>query len=210
MTNSEIRNQLPLEEVEYNEGVATLTFLDREHGEILPVKLFSKTFNKETKKMEDNPEQARKAEEHAQKYFGVGFDDLNKAVGQTHDVYVYDKFCSLWEVEMIEKFKKEQEGEIFQTVIEEVKDDGKGIHILFKFEDKIHESKMMYADYKETFKEWFVNPNKKSTQYGKFEDKFGVPVDRADEILGNEIMVEIKVAFSKHAYAEIKKPKWAK
>ncbi|UBH10110.1 hypothetical protein [Macrococcus armenti] len=210
MTNTEIRNQLPLEEVEYNEGVANLTFLDKEHGEILTVKLFSKTFNKDTKKMEDNPEQAQKAEEHSQKYFGVAFDDLNKAVGQTHDIYVYDRFCSLWEVEMVEKFKKDQEGEIFQTTIDEIKDDGKGIRIRFKHEGKTYESKMMYADYKEGLKDWFVNPNKRNTQYAKFEDKFGVSIENADEVVGNDIMVEVKVAFNKFAYAEIKKPKWAK
>ncbi|HDD0209322.1 TPA: hypothetical protein O9509_001335 [Staphylococcus aureus] len=208
--NTEIRKSLPLEEVEYNEGTATLTFLDKEQGQILQVKLHSKIFDKDTKKRIDDTEQAERAEKNAQEYFGVAFDDLNKAVGQEHDIYVYDRFCSLWEVEQIEKFSVDQEGEIFQTTIEEVKDDGKGIHILFKHEGKIHESKMMYADFKPSLKQWFVNPNKQNMQYGKFKDKFGVNIEEADEIVGNEIMVEVKVSFGKFAHADIKKPKWNK
>ncbi|MEX5937677.1 hypothetical protein [Mammaliicoccus sciuri] len=208
--NTEIRNALPLEEVEYNEGVATLTFLDKEQGQILQVKLFSKKFDKDAKKMVEDSEQAERAEKHAQDYFGVAFDDLNKAVGQEHDIYVYPRFCSLWEVDVVEKFSKDMEGEIFQTTIEEVKDDGKGIHIRFKYEGKLYESKMMYADFKTSLRQWFVNPNKQNMQYSRFEDKFGVSIDNADEIVGNEIMVEVKVSFGIHAYAEIKKPKWSK
>lgn len=210
MTNTEIRKSLPLEEVEYNEGVATLTFLDQERGQILQVKLFSKLFDKKTKKMVEDDEQAEKAEKNAQEYFGVAFDDLNKAVGQEHDIYVYDRFCSLWEVDVVEKLSKDMEGDIFQTSIEEIKDDGKGIRIRFKHEGKLYESKMMYSDYKESLGQWFVNPNKQHTQFSKFKEKFGVSIENADEIVGNDIMVEVKVAFGKHAYAEIKKPKWNK
>lgn len=210
MTNAEIRKSLPLEDVEYNDGVATLIFLDKEHGEVLPVKFFSKLFDKESKKMVDDEAQAEKAEKNAQEYFGVGFEDLNKAIGQEHDVYVYPRFHSLWEVEVVEKFTKDQEGDIFETEIEEIKDDGKGIHIKFKHDDKMYASKMMYADYKESLNDWFVNPAKRTKQYDKFADKFGVKIDDAEEIVGNKIMVEIKIAFGTHPYAEIKKPKWAK
>lgn len=208
--NTEIRESLPLEEVEYNDGVATLTFLDKEQGQILQVKLFSKKFDKDAKKMVEDEEQAEKAEKHAQSYFGVSFDDLNKAVGQEHDIYVYDRFCSLWEVDVVEKLSKDMEGDIFQTSIEEIKDDGKGIRIRFKHEGKTYESKMMYSDYKESLGQWFVNPNKQNSQYSKFEEKFGVNIKNSDEIIGNDIMIEVKVAFGKHAYADIKKPKWNK
>lgn len=210
MTNAEIRKSLPLEDVEYNDGVATLTFLDKEHGEVLPVKFFSKLFDKESKKMVDDEAQAERAEKNAQEYFGVGFEDLNKAIGQQHDVYVYPRFHSLWEVEVVEKFTKDQEGDIFETEIEEIKDDGKGIHIKFKNDGKTYASKMMYADYKESLNDWFVNPAKRTKQYDKFADKFGVKIDDAEEIVGNKVMVEIKIAFGTHPYAEIKKPKWAK
>lgn len=60
--NTEVRHSLPLEEVEYNEGVATLTFLDKEQGQILQVKLFSKKFDKDAKKMVEDVEQAERAE----------------------------------------------------------------------------------------------------------------------------------------------------
>lgn len=207
--NTEIRKSLPLEEVEYNEGTATLTFLDEEQGEILQVNLHSKKFDKEAKKKVEDAEYAERAEKNAQEYFGVAFDDLNKAVGQEHDIYVYDRFCSLWEVEQIEKFSVDKEGEIFQTTIEEVREDNIGIHILFKYEGNLHQSRMRYADFNTKKRKYYKNPNLQNKQYSKFADKFGVDIKNADEIVGKEIMVEIKESFGK-AYADIKKPKWSK
>lgn len=72
-----------------------------------------------------------------------------------------------------------------------------------------YESKMTYAKYYEATKEWFVDPQKKDAQFNKFKDKFGVSVEKADRIVGKDIMCEVKVAFKKFAYAEIKKPSWA-
>lgn len=67
---------------------------------------------------------------------------------------------------------------------------------------------MTYADYMEDLKQWFTNPQKKVKQFKKFENKFGVSVENSDEIIGKEIMVEVKVAFGKFPYGDIKKPNW--
>ena len=63
---------------------------------------------------------------------------------------------------------------------------------------------MSYADYMESKKTWFTNPIKKKKQYDKFETKFGVLVENMQEMVGKKIMCEVKVAFGKFPYVEIK------
>ena len=99
-------------------------------------------------------------------------------------------------------------GKIFSTKINRIVDDGKGIRIYFNIKDDEYESKMMYADYIESLKQWFNNPQKEKKQKDKFKEKFGVDVENASEIEGKEIMVEGQIAFGKFPYAEIKKPDW--
>lgn len=212
MTNQteNLLKDLELVEVSIKDGGAIMTFLDKEAGEIREVNFNKNVYDKDAEEFVANEEKAKQVEEWSQEYFGVKFDDLGTAVGQKHDVYAYDKFNSLWEVEITHKFEKEDEGEIFQTTIDEVVDDGKAVHIYFKHNDKRYESKMTYADYMENLKEWFTNPQKKVKQYDKFKEKFGVSVEEAESIHGKEIMCEVKIAFKKYPYVEIKKPNWSK
>lgn len=207
MTN--LRKDLELIEVVYNDSKkkATLTFLDVENGEVLEV-----GFNKQiydNGKFVDDDEKAKKVEEWCKEYFGTTFDKLPSCVGVKKDVYRYEKFNSLWESQETQKFAMEDKGKIIQTEIKRIEDDGKGVHIYFEHEDKEYVSKMMYSDYIENMNQWFVNPQKRANQYAKFEEKFGVSVEEAEKIVGSPIMVEIKVAFKKYPYAEIKKPNWA-
>ena len=204
-----LRKDLELIEVVYsNENKkATMTFLDVENGEVLEV-----NFNKQSYdngKFVDDPEKAKKVDEWCKEYFETTFDKLSDSVGVKKDVYRYEKFNSLWETKVTEKFSMDDKGKIIQTEISRIEDDGKGIQIYFENEGKEYASKMMYADYVESVKEWFTNPQKKSRQYEKFEALFGVPVTDAEKIVGSPIMVEVKVAFKKYPYAEIKKPAWA-
>ena len=67
---------------------------------------------------------------------------------------------------------------------------------------------MTYAKYVENLKKWFEDPIRKEKQFEKFKNKFGVPVEDADQILEKEIMVEVKKAFGKFTYGDIKKPSW--
>ena len=134
----------------------------------------------------------------------MSFNDLEDAVGQTKDIYAYDKFNSLFEVQMIEKFDIDQEGLIFQTEIAEITEDNVGIHIRFEYEGTKYESKMTYSTYLEAKKQFIVDPIKKQKQYEKFESKFNKPIEEKESLIGENITVEVKVAFGKHAYAEIK------
>jgi len=201
----ELLKELELMEVAINDGTATMTFLDAERGEIREVFFRKNKYDRDKNKFVPDEEQAKRVEEWSQEYFGFSFDDLGKAQGQKKDIYVYDNFNSLWESKVIEKFNKDQEGEIFSTEITEIEDDGNAIHIRFENEGKTYQSNMCYSKYDEMRKQWFVNPQKKTKQYKKFEEKFHTPIQEKDSLIGTEIMVEVKVAFGTNAYAEIKK-----
>jgi hypothetical protein len=69
---------------------------------------------------------------------------------------------------------------------------------------------MQYADYLEARNEWFINPTKREKQYTKFEEKFQMPVDEIENMIGKDIIVEVKKAMGKYIYNEVKpfpKPK---
>lgn len=207
---TDLREDLELVEVEYTNDNkrAILKFLDMENGELLEV-----NFNKQAwvnGEYVDDEEKAAKVDEWCQKYFDTTFDDLASKVGETHDVYKYEKFNSLWEADEVNKFDVKQKGQIFTTNIESISDTGQKISIRYKVDGDLYETKYQYADYVEQLNQFFPNPQKKLKQYKKFKDLFGVDVENADEIISKEIMVEVKVAFGKFAYGEIKKPSWNK
>lgn len=207
---TDLRKDCELVEVVYQNDnkKAVMTFLDVENGQVLEV-----NFNKQVYddgKFVDDKEKEERVKEWCKEYFDTTFDKLGSVTGVKKDVYVYEKFNSLWETKETVKFTKEHVGKFFETKISRVVNDGKGIRIFFEHEDKEYESKMMYADYIQNLGQWFENPQKKSAQYAKFKDKFGVEVDKADEIVDKDIMVEVKIAFNKFPYADIKKPNWSK
>lgn len=206
----ELLKDLELVEVAIDDGKAVLTFLDEEHGEIREVNFNKKIYDSDKNKWVEDAAKAEKVEKRSKEYFNLSFDELGKAVGERHNIYAYEKFNSLWEVEQIEKFDKEMLGQIIETQIKEIEDDGKAIRVKFEYEGKLYESKMSYADYMETRKQWFVNPQKKTKQFAKFESKFHVPFEEKETLIGKSIMVEVKQAFGKFVYAEVKplpKPK---
>lgn len=206
----ELLNNLELVDVVFEDSKAVLTFLDSGRGEIREINFNKKSYDQDTKKFIPDADKAVKVEEWCTTYFNLPFDRLAEAIGERKDIYAYDKFNSLFEVKMTEKFTKDEEGQIFETEVLEIEDDGKAIRISFDFEGKTYESKMSYADYMESRKEWFVNPIKRAKQFEKFEDKFGISVDNLQEMKGKKIMCEVKVAFSKFPYVEIKPFKKAK
>lgn len=195
---------LELVSVEYDNGTATLTFLDSDQGEIREVNIRKTKYDQDKKKQVPDEQAAIRAEETAMEFLGVAFDDIESVVDKFFPVYIYEKFNSLKPVVVIEKFTTDEVGAIFSTPVIEVFDDGKGIHIQFEEDGKLRQSNMGYSKYDEKRKEWFVNPQQKVKQYAKFEEKFGIKVENMKELVGKEIMVEIKLAFGTAAYAEIK------
>lgn len=200
---AELRNNLELVDVTYSNDKkkATFTFLDRERREIREVN-FNRQAYKDGKFVDDE-EKAEKVDGWCEEFFGTTFDKLTDCIGQKHDVYVYEKFNSLFEASETIKFSSDMYGQIFQTEIKSIVVDDVAIRVTYDIDGKTYESKMTFAKYMPAMKEWFVDPNKKTAQFRKFEDKFGVPVEQADTLIGHALMVEVKKAFDSY-YGDMK------
>ena len=200
----QLLEQLELVDVTFEDKKAVLTFLDEERGEIREVNWNKQSFDQATNKFIDDEEKAEKVEKWANEFFGLTFDRLAEAIGERKDVYAYDRFNSLYEVDMIAKFEKDMVGQIMEVTVSEVVDDGKAIYIKFEYDGETYASKMQYADYLENKKQWFINPIKQNKQYDKFKEKFGIHIDDKEQLQGQNVMIEIKLAFGTHVYVEVK------
>lgn len=201
----ELRKDLELVSVDYesNRKKAVLTFLDKERKQVRIVN-FNKQVYRDNNYVDD-AEKNKKVDGWCDEYFGCGFDDLAECVGQKKDVYCYERFNSLWEVDQIEKFTADMVGQIYQTEVKEITVDDYFIRIRYEIDGKTYESKMTFGTYFQATKEWYQDPVKKEQQYKRFEDKFHVPVERKDELIGHPLMVEVKSAFGTNYYGDIKK-----
>lgn len=189
---------------EDNNQKVTLTFLHEDKGEVRDVSLNKGIFDQKTKKFVYDEKKAAQVDEWCEEYFGLPFERMGEAIGEWKEIYCYPNFNSLWEVQMIEKFGDDMEGQIFETEIVKAFDDGKKISLQFEYENGLYESKMQYADFLEGRNEWFVNPQKRKKQYEKFEEKFGLLVGEIEQMVGKKVMVEVKKAFGEFIYNEIK------
>lgn len=209
----ELRKDCELVEVMYNDtrSKATLTFLDEELGQVLEVTFNKQDYDPDKKQFVDSEDKAKKVDEWCEKYFDTDFTSLTSAIGVKKDVYVYERFKSLWESEFkeVSRFDKEQKGEILQTTITDVYQDNVGIKIGYEIDDKYYETKMKYANYVEARKQWFENPQDKERQLNKFKEKFGVDISEKEKIIGKPIMVEVRMT-GQWTWGDIKKPTWNK
>lgn len=180
------------------------TFLDEKAGEIHDVTFNKQVYNADTNKFEDSEEKSEQVEKWCTEYFGVDSNSLGSAVGVVRkDVYKYDKFNSLWESNVTNKFELSDVGMIFQAECTNVIDDGIAVRIKFEYEDKEYESKMTYSTYVESMKQWFTNPLEKQKKYDKFLEKFGIHIENKEDLIGKELMIEIRQT-GKYPWAEIK------
>lgn len=201
----EIRKNLELVAVDYESDgkKAVMTFLDQERKEVRIV-----NFNKQiyaNGKYIDDAEKAEKVEGWCQDFFKVAFKDLPSCIGAKKDIYVYDRFNSLFEVQQVEKFTKDMLGMIYQTEVREILVDDYFIKIRYDIEGKTYESKQTFGKYMESMKQWFVDPQKKEREFQKFRDKYGVPVEEKDSLIGHTLMVEVKSAFGSNYWGDIKR-----
>ena len=201
----EIRKDLELVAVDYenNGKKAVMTFLDAERRQVRVVN-FNRQSYKDGKYVDD-PEKAEKVDKWCADFFKCGFNDLAEQIGVKQDVYCYERFNSLWEIEQIEKFTADMAGQIFQTEVKDIVVDDYFIKIHYDIEGKTYESKMSYGIYMKGTNEWYQDPVKKESQFKRFEEKFHVPVERKDELIGHPLMVEVKSAFVSNYYGDIKK-----
>ena len=201
----ELRKNLELVSVEYesNGKKAVLTFLDKERKQVRVVNFNRQSY--ENGAYVDNEEKAKKVDAWCASLFDCRFDRLCDKIGTLKDVYCYDKFNSLFEVEQIEKFTADMVGQIYQTEVKEITVDDYFIRIRYDIEGKTYESKMTFGVYMQNTRTWFQDPIKKENQYAKFQNKFHVPVEEKDSLIGHPLMVEVKAAFGSNFYGDIKK-----
>lgn len=201
----EIRKNLELVAVDYesNGKKAVMTFLDAERRQVRVVNFNRQSFR--DGKYVDDPDKAEKVDQWCADYFKCGFAELGEQIGVKLDVYCYDRFNSLWEIEQIAKFTADMVGQIYQTEVKDIAVDDYFIKIHYDIEGKTYESKMSYGIFMQGTREWYQDPVKKESQYKKFEEKFHVPVERKDELIGHPLMVEVKTAFGSNYYGDIKK-----
>jgi len=200
-----IRKNLELVGVDYESDnkKAVMTFLDKELRQVRVVN-FNKQVYKDGKYVDD-PDKAEKVDGWCSDYFGLPFDRLTDAIGVKKDIYCYDRFNSLWEVEQIEKFSADMVGQIYQTEISDISVDDYFIRIRYNIEGKTYESKMGFGIFMQDTREWYQDPIKKEAQFKKFEEKFHEPVSNKDALIGHPLMVEVKSAFGNNYYGDIKK-----
>ena len=181
-----------------------MKFYDSKNDVLRTVKFNKQNYDRENGKFVDDPEKAQKCEEWSQKYFGCSFDAVPEQVGVSRDVYVYDNFCSLWETDetpRAKKFDGPVKG-IIKTRIENIYTDNIGIHVEYLYEGETYESKYTTAEYIKDLKKWVRDPERETRALKRFKEIFGKDIAEKDSLIGTEIQVQVKKAFSSY-YGEI-------
>lgn len=197
---SNIIEKAELVDVTDKDGKINLTFL--KDDKIYEVGWNKRAYDSTLNDFVENKEKEEKVEEWSQNYFGVPTKDLTKKLGSKQDIYVYDTYASLWQ--SYSKFTNEDVGQQFRTTIDKVEVTDNGILIVFEWKEKggqLYSSKMGFKQ--KLGDGYYTNPIKERKQRQAFQDKYGVPVEESDKVLGQEILVKVKKAFGKYPYSEI-------
>ncbi len=181
-----------------------MKFYDEQNDVLRTVKFNKQNYDREKGQFVDDPEKAAKCEEWSQEFFGCSFDEVPEKVGVRKDIYVYTNFCSLWESEETQRAKKFESPVkgIIKTRIENIYLDNIGIHVEYKYNDELYESKYTTAEFAKSLKKWIRDPEREERAYKRFEEIFGKKVEERDQLIGAEIQVQVKKAFSSY-YGEI-------
>lgn len=181
-----------------------MKFYDAQNDVLRTVKFNRQSYDREKGQFVDDPEKAQKCEEWAQQYFGCSFDDVPEQVGAVRDIYVYDNFCSLWESEdtkRAKKFDSPIKG-IIKTKIENIYKDQIGIHVEYLYSGDLYESKYTCAEFIKDLKKWVRDPEREARALKRFKEIYGKDFSEKDELIGAEIQVQVKKAFSSY-YGEV-------
>lgn len=181
-----------------------MKFYDAKNDVLRTVKFNKQNYNRDIGQFVDDPEKAQKCEEWSQQYFGCSFDEVPEQIGVSRDVYVYDHFCSLWETEenqRAKKFDSPIKG-IIKTKIENIYTDNIGIHVEYKYNDELYESKYTTAEFIKDLKKWVRDPEREARALKRFKEIYGKDISQKDDLIGAEIQVQVKKAFSSY-YGEV-------
>ena len=191
-----LKKDLLLVEVELTDGISVVfRFLNEDEGLLYEVTWNFRKFDPDNKKWVTSPEQEEKVAQWADEYFGVVVADLAN-LGDANiykDVYHYDTFNSLWEIQRTEKMPKDRVGEIFTVTITDVEETSKGFLPKFEEEGKTYGiSGFDTSTFLKGQNKFFKDPVKEEKAKEKFLDRFGISLEDKDLLVGEEVMVEIK------------------
>lgn len=186
-------------DVENNNDSIKFTCLEREKQTVVEVKWHKGFFDSALRKIVPDDTKIEQVNEWCKEYFKLDLNTIHKAEGKKIDVYVYDTYCSFWKTDA--RFKKEDKGKHFETVIDSVDLNNDAIVIRYKWNGETYKTNYRFTQ--RVGDNYFINPQKKRRQFDKFEEKFGLPIERRDEIVGMPIKVEVNLAFGAYAYGEI-------
>jgi hypothetical protein len=80
--------------------------------------------------------------------------------------------------------------------------DNVGIHVEYKYDGELYESKYTTSEFIKDLKKWVRDPERETRAYKRFKEIFGKDISQKDELIGAEIQVQVKKAFSSY-YGEI-------
>lgn len=187
---SEYLGKLELVAVDTKDSGVELTFLNGES--IRTVKLNRKAYDSASNKWVESEEQAEKFDQNIRQYLQVTPETIMTAVGQKFDVWEAENFCALWEIKTLEKFPADWVGQILTGEIAEIREYDSKAQIIINFEGKEYGSNINYGSYVASLKKSLVDPQKKKQQMKKFEEKYGVTFENREELIGRDIMFEVK------------------
>lgn len=196
----ELHKDLPVVDIENTDDAVKFIFINSDSNEIYEVIFHKKQYDTKTREYVESDEKLKQTETWCQTYFGLPLDKIDQAIGQKHDVYVYEGYNSLWESD--KKFTPDTVGQIIEAKIKEVTLNNTGIKIRYDYKGSTYSSNMGFTQ--KVGDNFYVNPQKKLKQLQRFEDKFHVPIEQANKLTGKKIMVEIKKAMGKYVYGDIK------
>lgn len=183
--NFEILKDLELVDVIESEDRYSLNFLEPTYQEIHEVIWNKKSYDRENQEWIDSPDQLVKIANYSKEYLGFDLSEIQKAVGQKHDIYSYETYESLWETDR--RFYKEDVSDKLRTgIIKSIERTLDGITIRFSYDGGTYRSNMKFL------KDGRRDAQKRKKQLRVFEDKFGVPIDKKDELIGSKVIFKVK------------------
>lgn len=195
----ELIKETEVVEVKNDNDQVLFTCLKRDEGKVIEVKWRKGDYDPTLREVIQNDAKVEQVNEWCKQYFDLDLMTINKAVGSKIDVYVYDTFASFWETDT--KFTPEEVGKEFNTEVAEIELKDDAITVRYVINGNKYATNYRFTQ--KVGREFFVNPQKERKARARFEETFGLPVERKDELIGMPITVKVCSAFKKYAYGEI-------
>ena len=185
-----------LVDVTEQDGKITLMFLANDR--VYEVGWNKKAYDSALGQFVESEQKEAQVEEWSQNYFKCATKDLHDVIGTVCPLYSYDTYCSLWESQV--KFTKDDDKKTETTVIDDIDVTEEAILIFYQFGGQKHRSRMGYST--KVGNDYYQNPIKRKKQFANFKEKFGVPVEEREKLIGKKILVTVKKAFNNY-YGDI-------